>query len=326
MGGWLARRLLFGATTVAIVLVLSFTAIHLAPGTPFMPHGDRPPLDAATVSRLEQQFGLDRPLTAQFASYVSALAHGELGESFNQRRPVRELLASAVPSTLLLAGCALTIDLVLGLVVGVFQATHARTRVDTLLTSVSLFFYSLPTFWLGLVLLLVCGEWLHWLPVGGSSDPALYDALSWGGRLFDRGRHLILPALTLGLVGAAATARFQRGATLDALQHDYVRTARSLGVSPARAVWRHALPNALLPYLTLLGLALPFLFTGAVVVETVFAWPGMGKLAADAIATRDYPVVAAVALVTSVAVVAGSLLADCCYALADPRTRLPARS
>ncbi len=177
---------------------------------------------------------------------------------------------------------------------------------------------ALPTFWLGLVLLLVFAQALHWLPAGGVVDPVLHDALPWAGRAADRLRHLALPALALGVVGAAGTARFQRAALLDVLGLDYVRTARAKGLGAAR-VLVHALRNALLPGITLVGLALPFLLTGSVVVETVFAWPGMGKLAADAILSRDYPVVLATTLVAAVLVALGSLLADLALAAADPR-------
>jgi peptide/nickel transport system permease protein len=303
------------------VLTLVFGAIHLAPGTPFMPRGDRPPLDPAAIARLKQQFGLDQPLLVQYGRYLAALAHGELGQSFAARRPVIDMLGDAIPATVLLAGTALFIEFSLGLAIGVVQAVNARRHWDSALTGVTLFFYSLPTFWLGLILLLLFGEWLHWFPVGGIIDPAMHDSFGAIGRLLDRLHHLVLPALTLGLVSAAGTARFQRPAMLSALNQDFVRTARAKGISNSGVLWHHAVRNALLPYITLLGLALPFLLTGAVVVETVFAWPGMGKLAADAIATRDYPVVTATTLLASALVVVGSLLADLLYMVADPRTR-----
>jgi peptide/nickel transport system permease protein len=219
-----------------------------------------------------------------------------------------------------LAGTALILDFLLGTAIGVLQAARAGRRADLALGTVTLVVYALPTFWLGLVLLIVFGQWLHWLPVGGVTDPVVHGLLPFGGRMLDRLRHLALPALSLGLVGAAGTARFQRAALLDVLGQGFVRTARAGGLSDRR-VLGHALCNALLPSITLVGLAIPFLLTGSVVVETVFAWPGMGKLAADAIASRDYPVVMAATLVASVLVVAGSFVADVLYAVADPRIR-----
>ena len=319
MAAWLLRRVGAALLTVLAVVTLVFFAIHLAPGTPFLPSGDRP-LDPAVEAGLRARFGLDRPLGAQYVSYLGALARGDLGESFSQQRPVGEALAQALPNTLALAGSALAVDFVLGTLLGVLMAARAGRRSDRWLGAVTLVVYALPTFWLGLLLLLAFGQWLHWLPVGGVTDPVLYGALGFGGRMADRLRHLLLPALSLGLVGAAGTARFQRAAMLDALGQGFVRTARAGGLSERR-VLGHALRNALLPSITLLGLALPFLLTGSVVVETVFAWPGMGKLAADAIASRDYPVVLAATLVAAVLVVSGSLLADLLYAAADPRIR-----
>ena len=320
MSGWLLRRCAASLAIVFAVVTLIFFAIHAAPGTPFLPGGDRP-FDPAVEARLRARFGLDQPLPVQYGRYLAALAHGDLGESFRLQEPVRDALAAAIPNTLLLAAAALAIDLLLGVSLGAWQAARAGTRADAALTGAMLVGYSLPTFWLGLVLLLVLGEWGHLFPIGGATDPVFHDALSLGGRLVDRLRHLALPALTLGLVGAAGTARYQRAAMLEALQKAFVRTARAKGLGEGTVLLRHALRNALLPTITLAGLALPFLLTGSVVVETVYAWPGMGKLAADAITARDYPLVVATALIASVLVVLGSLSADLLYAAADPRVR-----
>lgn len=323
MTAWLLRRLAAAFAIVLAVVSFAFIAIHLAPGTPFLPEEGRP-INPAAVARLRAEFGLDRPLPEQYVRYLAALAHGDLGESFSQRRPVSQAIASAIPSTVRLAGAALVIDFLLGIALGVFQAARARRRSDAALTSATLFLYSLPVFWLGLVLLLVFGQWLHWLPVGGETDVVLYPYLSFFGRLFDRLKHLALPALTLGVIGAAGTARFQRAALLEVLGQDFIRTARAKGLTQSAVLVRHALRDALLPVIALLGLALPFLLTGAVLIETVFAWPGLGKLATDAIAARDYPLVLAATLLASVAVVLGSLVADVLTALADPRVRLTA--
>lgn len=321
MTAWLLRRLTAGIAIVFAVVTLTFVAVHLAPGEPFLAPEGRP-MDPAAVARVRASFGLDRPLPQQYGRYLAALLRGEMGQSFSQRRPVAAAIAGALPNTIVLAGAALLIDFLCGIAIGVFQAARARRRSDVALTNLTLFFYSLPTFWLGLVLLLLFGQWLHWLPVGGVTDPALHEALPLAGRVLDRLRHLVLPAFTLGLVGAGGTARFQRAALLEALGQDYVRTAQAKGLTGRAVLLRHALPDALLPVISLLGLALPFLLTGAVLVETVFAWPGLGKLAADAILARDYPLVLGTVLLASIAVVAGSLLADVLTAVADPRIRL----
>jgi peptide/nickel transport system permease protein len=323
MRAWLLRRIAAGIAIIFAAVSLTFVGIHLAPGRPFLPPDERP-MDPAVVARLQHNYGLDRPLLEQYVRYFVELAHGELGESFSQRRPVAQAVASAVPNTLLLTTTALAIDFTLGILIGLYQASHARRRSDVALANVTLFFYSLPTFWLALVLQLCCAVWLRWFPTGGITDPALHDAMPFLGRVADRLYHLVLPALTLGLVGAGGTARFQRAALLDALGHDYVRTARAKGLTEPAVLVRHAWRDALLPMITLAGLALPFLLTGAVLIETVFSWPGLGKLAADAISARDYPLVLATTLVATCAVVLGSLVADLLTAAADPRVRLRA--
>jgi peptide/nickel transport system permease protein len=318
---WLVRRVVASIAIVLAVVTLTFLLIHLAPGEPFLP-GSETPIDPAVVASLRHEFGLDRSLAVQYVLYLGALARGHLGESFALHRPVADALADAIPNTLVLAGAALCIDLLGGLALGVYQAVRARRVPDIALGYATLFFNSVPTFWLGLLLLLVFGEWLHWVPVGGVIDPVLHSALPWAGRAADRLWHLVLPGLTLGLVGAAGTARYERAAVLEVISQDFVRTARAKGLRERRVILVHALRNALLPLVTLLGLSLPFLLTGAVLVETVFAWPGMGRLAAEAIFRRDYPVVMAAAMCASALVVLGNLVADVLYAVADPRIRV----
>lgn len=324
MTAWLLRRLAASIAGVFAVVTLVFFLIHLAPGTPFVPGNERA-MDPAVAAALRTRFGLDRPVTVQYVRYLRAVARGDFGESFSRHRPVADAIRDAVPATLLLTTAALVIDFLIGLALGVYQAARARRTADILLGNASLFLSSVPTFWLGLLLLLVFGQWLHWFPIGGRIDPVLYPSLSLGGRLLDQLHHLALPALTLGLVGAAGTARYQRAAMLEVMGRDFVRTARAKGVSERRVLLRHTLRNALLPFITLFGLAFPFLLTGAVLIETVFAWPGMGRLAAEAILTRDYPTVMATALIAAVMVAAGSLLSDLMLAVADPRIRVSER-
>ena len=319
MLSWLAGRLLAALAILWAVATLTFVALHAAPGDPFLPGAERP-ADPAVAARLRQQFGLGRALPEQYVRYLGQLARGNLGVSFAQRRGVAQAIGAALPHTLLLGLAALLVDFGLGMAVGVVQAARRGGRIDAALTALTLLMGSLPVFWLGLLLILVFGEWLHWLPLGGAYDPAIYGSLSAGGRVIERLRHLVLPAVALGLVGAAATARYQRAALMDALSEEYARTARAKGLADS-GVLRHALRNALLPIVTLFGLALPVVLTGAVVVETVFGWPGMGRLAADAVAARDYPVVIATSLVAALLVVTGSLVADLAVHALDPRVR-----
>ena len=213
---WLIRRIAAAAAIVFAVVSITFVAIHLAPGSPFLPPPDRP-LDTAVVARLNRQFGLDQPIPTQYGRYLLNLSHGNLGYAFSRGQPVGDALASTIPNTLLLAGTALALDLGLGLILGVILAARARRATDLILSNLTLFIYSVPAFWLGLVLVFVFADWLHWFPAGFTSTPGLYERLPWLGQLGDRLHHLALPALTLGLVGAAGTARYQRAALLETL-------------------------------------------------------------------------------------------------------------
>jgi peptide/nickel transport system permease protein len=313
MTGWLARRFAASIAIVFAVVTLTFFVIRLAPGDPFMPPPEQR-MDPERRRILRERFGLDKPIHVQYVRFLVAMARGELGDSFTHRRPVSELLAAAIPSTLLLAGAALVIDFLLGMTLGVFQAMRARSRTDVALGAGTLFLASVPTFWLGMVLVIVFGQWLHWFPVCCLRNPVETS-------VFDRLWHLVLPALTLGVVGASTTARYQRAAALDAKAHDYVRTARAKGLPEGDVMAHHVLRNALLPTVTLFGMAFPFLLTGAVFIEVVFSWPGMGKLAADAILQRDYPLVSGTMLVATIMVALGSLIADVLAAAVDPRIR-----
>jgi len=323
VAAWLVRRLAASIAIVWAVVTLTFIIIHLAHGSPFLPEQGQD-IDPATLDRLRHDWGLDRPLPDQYALYLRNLARGDLGLSFALHRPVAAALAEALPNTFTLAFTALILDFAFGLALGVYQAARERRFGDIALGNVALFVNSMPTFWLGLVLLLVFAQRLGWFPVGGPRDPVLCPRVDSLACVADFAWHLTLPALTLGLVGAAGTARFQRAAMLEVVRQDFVRTARAKGLRERRVLLVHALRNALLPLITLFGLTFPFLLTGAVLVEWVFAWPGMGRLAVTAILQRDYPIVTAAALVASLMVVLGNLLADALYGVADPRIRVRA--
>jgi peptide/nickel transport system permease protein len=316
---WLLRRLVASIAIIFAVVTFVFVLIHVAPGRPCPDN-----LDPRVCDEMIRQFGLDKSIPVQYGRYLVALAQGNLGYSFTDGRPVREVIAGTIPFTLQLAGAALLLDFLLGLGLGIYQAIRVNRLPDVVLGNVTLFIYSLPTFWLALLLLLVFGEKLRWFPVGGASDPVLCPVVNSLYCVADRLWHLVLPAATLGLVGAAGTARFQRAAMLEVATQDYVRTARAKGVPERRVVLQHQLRNALLSFITRFGLAFPFLLTGAVLIETIFAWPGMGRLAFNAILSRDYPLVTATALIASIVVVLGNLLADFLLGIADPRLRVRA--
>lgn len=321
MFGFIARRLALAVATVAAVVILTFTLVHLAPGTPLLGDPERTFVSPETLARQRALFGLDRPLPVQLARYALNLVRGELGESFTLHRPVARVVADALPNTLLLGGTALLLALTLGVGVGALQALRHPSLADSALSTATLVLYSVPLFWLGLMLILVFGQELRWLPVSGMRDPALRDTLPPLARALDVARHLALPAATLGLVQGAAFARFQRSALIETLGAEFVRAARAKGLPERLVVLRHALRHALAPTITLAGLSVPYLLAGSVLVESVFGWPGLGRVAYDAIFSRDYNVVTACALVTGVLVALGNLAADVGIAAADPRVR-----
>lgn len=316
-----AGRLAQAAVIVAFVAAISFALIHLAPGDPFSAAVDNPSVSDAVRENLRAQYGFDRPLPEQFARYISQLARGELGWSFSHNRPVRDVLANAVPNTLFLMSIALFASFALGILVAIVQVSRRGSRTDRVLSGVSLLFLSMPDFWLAILALLTFTYWLPVFPVGGAVDPVMHEYMGLGGRILDRLKHLVLPALTLTLLAAASVARYQRAALLDVLPADYIRTARLKGLTERAILRRHALRNATLPIISLIGLSFPALLTGAVFIERVFAWPGMGYALVNAIESRDYPLVVGSVIIGSVMVMLGSFLADMLYAWADPRLR-----
>lgn len=321
MARYLLARVGQGLIVVFVVATLTFVLLQAAPGDPLTMLMSDARIPPEVVEQTRTNFGLDQPLHIQYLRYLGRLVRGDLGTSFAERRAVSQAIWNAIPNTLLLAAAALLIDFGVGVGAGIVQGMRSGTLTDRTLSIITLTLYSMPVFWLGLMLLFGFGERLDWFPVAGVTDPVTYPFRSLFGKLADRLHHLVLPALTLGLVGAGYTARHQRAAMVEAIAQDFVRTARAKGLRERVVVLRHALRNALLPTITIAGLALPVLLSGAVLVETVFAWPGMGKLAADAIGRRDYPMVTGAAITAAVMVVLGNLLADLLTRAADPRTR-----
>ena len=320
MGRFVASRIGHAIVVSFLVTTIAFFLIHLAPGDPFS--FDSPRVTEELRVRWRAQFGYDRPLAEQYWRYLGSVATGKLGYSHSLHVPVRDALATTLPRTLGLMGCALALSFALGIWLGVFEARHAGTGKARLANAASLVINSLPDFWLALMVLLAFAYWIPVFPAGGMVDAFMHDYMSPVRAVLDRLRHLALPLLALTLVATAVIARFQRAALLDVLPSDFVRTARAKGVATGSVVRRHALRNALLPMITLAGLALPALLGGAVFVERIFAWPGMGLLMTNAVGARDYPLVLAAVLVGSFLVVAGNTLADIGYALADPRIRV----
>ena len=315
MGGlrsYVLKRLGFAALMLVGVSMILFALMRAAPGGPeaVLVGGE---FSAEAAAQIRQRLGLDRPLALQYATWAAAAVRGDLGRSFKTGDPVAALIAERVGPTLQLTGGALLFAVVVAIPLGVLAAVRRGTAWDTLGSAVSLFGVSFPSFWLGVMLILLFSEALPLLPPSGLAEYGReHDLLS-------RVRHAILPTLTLGLIQMAAVMRFTRSSLLEALRQDYVRTARAKGLADGRVVWRHALRNALIPVVTVIGLSLPTLVGGAVLTETVFAWPGLGRLAVGAVFERDYPVIMGVNLIVAVGVIAANLVTDIAYCLIDPR-------
>jgi peptide/nickel transport system permease protein len=318
VAGRLLARVAQAAIVVLVAATLAFVLLHLAPGDPFSSLGGEG-ITPELRDRWRALYGIDRPIWAQYVDWLGRAARGDLGRSITQHRPVVAILGDALPNTLLLMGLAFGASLLAGTALGAWQGARAGSRADRLLGTLSLVVYSLPEFWLALALMLLFVHWLHWLPATGMTDP-MHAYLSPAERLLDRLRHLVLPWLSLTLVGTAVFARFQRAAMREVIGEPFVRTARAKGLSE-RAVRRQAWRAALLPVITLAGLLFPALLAGAVFVERVFSWPGMGMTLVRAITEHDYEVVAAIVVIGSAMTAAGSLLADVVRELADPRLR-----
>jgi peptide/nickel transport system permease protein len=314
----LLRRALAGLGVVFGVVTLMFALIRLAPGDPALLLVG-PSAPAAQVEAQRHALGLDRPLPEQYAAWLGRFVRGDWGTSIATGRPVRAMLAQAWPATVKLVGISLVLSYLLGIAVGVIQAVRGG-RLDTVLSVATVTLFALPGYWLGLMLVMLFTYRLRWLPAFGAQG---FDAdfLSPAARAADRLRHLALPLATLTLVGVGGTARYVRGAMLDVIGAPYVTVARAKGLGETRVTLRHVLRNALIPVLTLLGLSLPALFSGAVFIEAIFAWPGVGRILVEAVQARDYPVVMGATAVSAVLVVLGNLLAELLASWADPRLR-----
>ena len=319
----LLRRALSGVAVVFGVLTLMFFLLRLAPGDPArLLVGP-----AATEAQVEAQrsaLGLDRPLPVQYVSWLGRFVQGDWGTSIATGRPVARTLADAWPATVRLVGVSLVLSYLLGIAVGVLQATRGG-RLDTTLSVVTVTLFALPGYWLALMLVMLFTYEARLLPAFGAAGLDS-DFLTGWERLADRLRHLALPLATLTLIGIGGTARYVRGAMLDVAGLPFVAIARAKGLSPARVAVRHVLRNALIPVVTLLGLSLPALFSGAVFIEAIFAWPGVGRVLVEGVVARDYPVVMAATAVSAVLVVAGNLLAEALVAWVDPRVRVGAQA
>jgi len=319
MTRYIARRLLASIPALLGITLVTFLLMHATAGS-FLPGLElNPNLRPEDIQRVRQNLGLDEPLPVQYWRWLTGLLRGDFGSSILNGRPVLGAILERLPNTLLLTGTALVIGVGLSVPFGIIGAVR-RGRTDNLLTFLSVIGVSLPAFWLGLLLILVFSITFNrlgwpWLPSGGATSAV------GGGDLLDRAEHLIMPAVTLAFINLAIWSRFTRSAMLEALSQDYVRTARAKGMNERRVVYVHSLRNAVLPLVTLVGLELPALVGGGAIVEVVFSWPGIGRLALETALQYDFTMVLGLTTFTGILVIAGNLLADLLYALLDPRIR-----
>lgn len=313
VAGFLGRRLLYSAVVLFGVLIVTFAIVQLVPGDPIrLALGTRFTQEA--YDALLAASGLDRPLGEQFVAYVLSALGGDLGVSFRSGEPVTQLLLERLPATFSLALVGVLIAIAIALPAGIWAGLREGRIADGIVRITSQFGVSVPDFWMGLLLISLFSATLGWLPPSGyvalAEDPA-----GWA-------RRVILPAVTVGLVAAAIMTRYVRAAVLEVAHAGFVRTARSKGLSPRVITWRHIVRNALVPVLTIVGIQLATILGGVIVVEVVFAWPGLGRLVYDAVASRDYPLIQGAVLLIAVLFLLVNLIVDVCYALVDPRIRL----
>ena len=316
MTQYIMRRVLLMFPMLLGISIISYLIIRLAPGDPTRILADPEMLTIEQMEALRQQLGLDQPIYVQYIKTMQALLTGDL-LSYKTRQPVIEMIVERLPTTLTLATLVIITGFGVGIVIGVVQALKRNSVVDDILTFLSLFGFAVPAFWLALMLMLICSVRLDWLPDSGIRPT---NTTRWNP--FVVGPYLILPTAVLATNLVATVARYVRSSMLDTINQDYMRTARAKGLKETTITARHALRNSLLPVITLLGVQIPYLLGGAVAVETIFALPGVGRLALDSVVARDYPVILTVNLFVAVLVLFGNLISDIAYGIADPRVRV----
>ena len=319
----IAAKILESMLLVLAVLVFNFILVYLAPGdvVDALAGGGLGDAREETNRLLRDQLGLDQPFHVQLLQYLGNVLTGDFGYSPIGNRPVVEMIAPRIVPTLLLALSALTFAVVVGVTIGSFAARDPDSVFSSGLTVFALIGFAMPVFWTGILLLLVFGVWLDWLPVSGMNDLRLPRSAGFWERAADTVEHLVLPTISLGVIFLASYARLARASMMEVLLSDYIRTARAKGLGEGPVMMKHALRNAIIPVVTVLGMEFGVLLSGAILVETVFSWPGLGRLAFEAVLTRDTNVLLAILTMVSTSVIIANLVTDIVYRLIDPRIR-----
>ena len=310
------RRFLQAIPLIIGVSIIGFGLMHLAPGGPLAVYTLNPTIQAQDIERIKTALGLDQPVHIQYLRWAAGMFSGTWGHTFFGGRPVLGVIVERVPATMVLMLSALSLAILIGTAVGILGAVKRYSLFDYLATTGALFALSFPTFWFGLMAIYMFAVKLRWLPSGG-----MYE-LGNEGDPMDLVRHLILPTMVLALVLVATWSRYARSSFLEVIHQDYIRTARAKGLVERDVMLKHAFPNAVVPLIALFGIQLPTLFSGALVTETIFGWPGMGRLFVDSLTMKEYPVLMGMMMFTALFVIVGNLLADIGIALVDPRVRL----
>jgi len=313
---YIIKRLLQAIPLLIGVSIIAFSIMHLAPGGPLSVYTLNPSITAQDIDKIKVILGLDQPVHIQYLKWAKGMFTGNWGTTFFGGRPVFDVIVERIPATFLLMGSAMSIAIIIGMFTGILGAFRRYSVFDYLATTGAMVALSFPTFWFGLMAIYIFSLKLGWFPSGGM--------FTLGGEedVFDLLRHLVLPTFVLALVLVAQWSRYTRSSFLEVIHQDYIRTAKAKGIKGSKILFRHALPNAVAPLIALAGVQLPWLFSGALVAETIFGWPGMGRLFVDSLTMKEYPILMGMVMFTAIAVIIGNLIADILNAVLDPRIAL----
>jgi len=321
MFSYLIKRLLYAIPIIVGITVITFAVMYFTPGKPTDAITDfNTKITSESKERLYKLYGLDKPVYEQYWNWFKRVVVFDFGESFKDGQPAAKKIAERLPATILLSVLSMILMLAVAIPIGVYSAVKKYTFSDRVLTAIMFVCFSVPAFWVALMLMIVFGLWLGWLPISGLTSFNFSD-MSVFGKVWDLTKHLILPVFVSSLASFAVLSRYIRSGMLDVLKQDYIKTAYAKGLSRRDIIFKHALKNALLPLITIIGLSIPALVGGSFIIETVFSYPGMGRLGFEAIMARDYPVIMGIGVIAAFLTLAGNIVADVLYSVADPRIR-----
>ena len=321
MFNYLIKRLIYSIPILIGITVITFSVMYFTPGKPTDMIADfNIKVTSEAKERLVQLYGLDKPVHVQYWNWLRRVAVLDFGSSFKDGRPASQKILERLPATVLLNVLSILLMIIIAVPVGIYSAVKRYSLLDRILTIIVFICFSVPAFWVALLLMIVVGLWLGWLPISGLVS-FNFENLSLFGKVLDLAKHLILPLIVSTLGSFAVLSRYIRSGMLDVLKQDYIKTAYAKGLSKKQVIFNHALKNALLPLITIIGLSIPGLIGGSFIIETIFSYPGMGRLGYDAIMARDYPVIMGIGVISAFLTLLGNIIADVLYSAADPRIR-----